>query len=389
MLAYSNSQLDILDIDNEAEKALRRKLITKEEYNLINGKYRPKVYNPNLFIRIGLFIASFIVVSMGFGLFSLFQFGYSDKGYAFMCLFFACLLYVALEYSIRKLNHYKSGVDDALLWMSAGYLFGSILLFFNIDSPIPLSVIILILALAATARFADAGAAIIMFVAFFSVIFNGLLLTGSIGRALLPFVAAAFAFIIYLGVKKFKGRHALRHYHVCLVVLEVLSLVTTYIALIYFVVRELSVVLLDMQLAPGASLTGGWFFWAATLMLPLIYIGYSLYRKDYVMLRVGILLVVATAFTVRAYYAITPIEVVLVGSGALVVVISYMISVFLKKPRYGITSNETAEAEMPEFMQIESLVVAETFKQVPGAQQPQGFQFGGGSSGGAGATGEY
>ena len=52
---------------------------------------------------------------------------------------------------------------------------------------------------------------------------------------------------------------------------------------------------------------------------------------------------------------------------------------YLKTPRHGFTNEELNEAETLKGMQIaESLVIAQTFKEAP--QQPDQFEFGGGST---------
>ncbi len=60
---------------------------------------------------------------------------------------------------------------------------------------------------------------------------------------------------------------------------------------------------------------------------------------------------------------------------------------YLQAPRYGITDKPLDIENIEGGLQVESLVVAETFNEVPSPDE--GFRFGGGSTGGGGATGQF
>ena len=73
------------------------------------------------------------------------------------------------------------------------------------------------------------------------------------------------------------------------------------------------------------------------------------------------------------------------------IIIAYILIKYLKTPRHGFSSLELNKKHLLENLQIESLVIAETFKNTATAPPPPNhdFQFGGGSGGGGGAGGEY
>ena len=100
------------------------------------------------------------------------------------------------------------------------------------------------------------------------------------------------------------------------------------------------------------------------------------------------LLAVATVFTIRYYYSIMPVEQVMTAGGMLLVISAYLIIKYLNTPKFGITDKEHAFEPSLDSLQVEALVITETFQQVP-APRDEAFKFGGGSSGGGGATGEY
>ena len=64
MIAYKEKSLDQLVINEECEKALKRQLITAEEYGAIKAAHKSQLYSPNMFIRIGLFVLTVVIVFM-------------------------------------------------------------------------------------------------------------------------------------------------------------------------------------------------------------------------------------------------------------------------------------------------------------------------------------
>jgi uncharacterized membrane protein YgcG len=128
-------------------------------------------------------------------------------------------------------------------------------------------------------------------------------------------------------------------------------------------------------------------FWITTVLIPLIYIFLGIYKKDRILLRAGLILVAAIVFTIRYYHSVAPLEVVMTFAGIGMIAIAYFLIRFLKTPKNGFTSEEVDEGEM-DALQLESLVIAQTFNKA-GAPAKDGFEFGGGDGGGGGASGEY
>ena len=56
MIVYNDNSLDRLMINEEAGIALRKQLISKNEYDTIAAAHAVELYRPNIFIRIGLFL---------------------------------------------------------------------------------------------------------------------------------------------------------------------------------------------------------------------------------------------------------------------------------------------------------------------------------------------
>src|SRR5688500_14479791 len=107
MIAYNEKSLDHLIFHREVKKALNRNLISKDEHDSVINGHPSDLYRPNIFIRIGLFIVTVVVVQMSFGLLMLIAGGAfsSETGGLIICLFYALLIYTALEWIIRSKRH--------------------------------------------------------------------------------------------------------------------------------------------------------------------------------------------------------------------------------------------------------------------------------------------
>jgi hypothetical protein len=387
MIAYNEQSLDRLAIDSEVALAHKKRLLSDQEYSNVLHAHKPGLYSPNLFIRIGLFVLTVVIVAMIFGLALLItESVLSNDGIFFsITLVFGCLIYAALEWIIRSKRHYRSGVDDALLWLALICFVADIGIYFDL-SELWMSLMIFAFSLAATVRFANSVMSAVAFCSFIAVIFYSITPAGTIAKTILPFVTMLMGAAAYLTAIKCKHQYSVRHYRYCFMMIEVLSLITIYAAVNYFIVRELSIQMFDLHLPQNASITGGWFFWTCTFVLPLIYIARGLQSKDHLILRVGLLLIAATIFTFRYYYSIAPIEQVLTFAGIILIIIAYVLIKYLQTPRFGITDRQP-EQHLQDGLNVESLIIAESFNEAPATDE--GFRFGGGSTGGGGATGQF
>ena len=125
MIAYNQKSLDNLSVRDQVKDALDAGCISVEENTRISAAYPVDFYTPNFFICIGLFILTAIIVSCSLGFFILINSG-SEDALNILIIFFGLICYGALEFTVHKFRHFRSGVDYALLWMSAGLLFAGI-----------------------------------------------------------------------------------------------------------------------------------------------------------------------------------------------------------------------------------------------------------------------
>lgn len=387
MLAYKYQTLDNLHIQEEAAKALRKDCIDAPTYKAIEAAHPVNFYTPNPVIKIGLFILTLVIVSFSLGLLALMTLDlqHTEKVIRTLCILVGLGCYAALELFIAGKKLFRAGLDDALLWCATGLLISSLTISDD-PSGITLCGATLIVTLLATLRFADMVMAGIAFLSFLGLTFSLLIKMGPMAKTVVPFVIMALSLLIYFIVRRGMRQHLLRHYNHCLTVVAVLALLTFYLAGNYFVVREVSNTMFDLQLQEGQSIPGAAFFWTCTIIIPLVYGYLGIRKKDAILLRTGLVLLAAIVFTVRYYHHVMPLEAAMVVGGLILTVGAWALIRYLQTPRHGFTYVEADEPSLADKLKLESLIIAQTY--VPGAPKPD-MDFGGGSGGGGGASGGY
>ncbi|MBC8987072.1 hypothetical protein H9X96_14965 [Pedobacter sp. N36a] len=390
MIIYNITWLKNLIIQDQMKK-VQHDLQPGELLDILE-KHPVPFHSSNLFMRIGLFVVTSILTSFAFGFVSLIlsnnQLLESPAYYIFLGL----ISYTALEIAVREYHHYKSGVDDALLWTAGSLLIMAPYVYIdmkynlnNLTSGLLISGMISVLGTYFTLRFVDMLMALLTFCAFIAFVFFAWYEYGFLPFATMPFLMMIVSATVYFLARDLFKKHWI--YKDCLRIIQLASSLITYAAGNYFVVRELGSIMNDISLSPNQGIPFGWFFWLWTFGVPLVYIGMGLKQKEVILLRSGLILVAMAAFTFRNYYHILPIEMVLVIVGALLLGLSYGIMRYLKTPKHGFTAEELEGDQVLDQLKVESLVVSGTFG--TGTTSPEGTRMGGGNFGGGGASGNF
>ena len=389
MIAYSRTSLDNRTIREQTDQALTAGCITKEEHEKIGASHPVDLYTPNIYVCIGLFLLTVVIVIFSMGLIYLISTVGNSTEAPFL-IFSGLVCYGVLEYFVQKQRHFSSGVDYALIWTSAFFIYGAVLSIVHSGSAIPLFTLLFAVALFYTLRFANNIMALLAYAALLGIIFNIAAELGTIARQILPFIIMAVSVAAWFLGSALHSNEKCRHYHTSLTVLRAASLVSFYLAGNYFVVRELSGYLSDSPpLSEATAIPLGWLFWTLSIATPLVYIGWGIRKKSTLFLWTGLALIAAAVFTIRQYYSVLPIELAMLAGGILILAIVWGLIRYLKIPRHGFTSEETSDRHFAESLPVESLVIAETFGGKSATPPSDGFRFGGGSGGGGGAGGQY
>lgn len=384
MIAYNKASLENLYIQDQLDEAHYKNCISAEEVNACKEKYPVKFYTPNIIIRIGLFILTVIIAVFSFGLITLMSGISNEHGFSALLIFFALISYAALELMVNQKHHYRSGVDDALQWMTGIFIISAFDLF-NEPTALQNSILIFAVALYLALRFLNAAISAIACISFFAIIFFSYIKLGENGKATVPFVIMIISIIIYFLFSEEKMKEKFKYYTGCLLMVEIISLLCLYTAGNYFVVRETSISMFNLVLKENESIPFGWLFWIFTIIIPIIYLAKGIQKKNVILFRIGLLLIAATIFTIRYYYHILPAENAMIIAGIILIICAYILIKYLKTPSHGFTDEKIDENFNST---VESLVIAQTLGQ---SKIDTGNQttFGGGSGGGGGAGGEF
>ncbi|WP_256012229.1 hypothetical protein [Desertivirga xinjiangensis] len=392
MIIYNKVWLSNLFLVEQVEEKHSDNLISDTELNDIKKKYPVNFYSPNIFIRIGLGILTVIISLFGCGFLTLIAAdAHVMESYGWF-VFLAVLHYIVLELMVRQKHHFRSGIDDVLLWITAALsVFAFIWALASLtgnpgENYHAVSAILFILSTFLSIRFIDRLMSLFAYLSCFALIFFTWESTGSFSLDTMPFVMMSFSAVVYWLLRKNIHNPAIYFYSGSITLLQVLSLISLYVCGNYFVVKELGDMLRGTE---SVSIPLDWLFWMWTMTIPLLYIIFGIKQKNRILLRTGLLLIAAAVLTFRNYYHLIPVEVALIIAGTITLAFSYLVSQYLRQPRNGFTSWETQKSGDEDWLNAESLIISESFSGSGHPQPEKSNVFGGGNFGGGGSSGSY
>lgn len=202
---YNETWIRNLAVQEISERWYFKNLISQVQFEAVKTNFPEHFYRPGIFVKIGLFLFSTIACAFFIGFISLLFTNTSGKTFAvitFIC--FLCLSFL-LEYLIINRKLYHSGTDNALLYAAIGLLASTVFILFEHLEFWQYCVLLLIVLVAATYRYADMLTTAGSFLTLFTLMAN-LMMKVSLGKALLPFAVMALSIAIYYLMKKLKIR---------------------------------------------------------------------------------------------------------------------------------------------------------------------------------------
>jgi len=390
MLIYNKRWLDNLLIRESVQESFARGDLSGPEVVAIENSAPCGFYSPNIFVRSGLLALTSIIAAFSGGLIGLLIYELSA---AFCFLLLGTAAYFVLEKMVSSHHHYRSGVDDALLWISAGFflatfteltenIFRTNVTLENFAYPF----FVLALGFYLTLRFADMLMAVVCYSALLIFISVAWLEILPWGKPTLPFLIIVLSAVSYFALVKMSHTEKLRYYRQCTELLRTISLFTFYLAGNVYVIEQFGNELLYVEDRSIQELPVPYFFWAWTILLPFLYMAYAIKKKDQLLLRAGLILVAAAALTVKNYCHVENIEILLVLAGIVLLAIAWLLIRYLKTPKNGFTYQELEDGNSIGNSRLESLIISN----MPGdSPQASGSPFGGGSFGGGGSSGNF
>ena len=392
-LIYPSDWLENLADAKAVKSWLNSGIISRNEYNAILEKLKTPLYIPNIFVRIGLFLLTLVLIVSLIGLFSFSLFSMDEMGWGIYLITQSVIFYAILEkFIVNGKHHFGSGVDDMLLYYSL-VTFSSGIVFIQADIfsdnlPVYLYIMFpLIVSICCALRFTDKLLTAVSFLGLYGMLFFILYEFEDFGMAILPFVVMLISAILYFQIKKIEDIRELKPWKDCITICEVLSLLMFYLGGNYLVVKELSVNLLGSNATADIPLS--WLFHATTVIIPLAYFYFGIKRKDILLIRVALLTVGLAVFTLKYYYSLGHPEVTLTLAGAIMLGIAIFVIKYLKEPKFGYTHHQILNSKWGN-VDAEAYLISQTMgdTDVPKEEKSE-MEFGGGQFGGGGAGGGF
>ncbi len=380
MKAYSENWVENLKFKFKLNSWFKSGQLNQEELSKGNEYFKEDFYKPNWFILMGLFLFTNIAVSFTTTFF-LAMVGILDSkiGLSIALIIVSAGSFIALEFFIKSKNLYRSGIDNALLYLALGFFYSSILLFFDFSLPFyyyPL--LLFFILIPAFIRYADPLVAIAMFFSFFVFVFL-FAITFSIGKTILPFLLMSLAASVYFISK---SRLISFYFEDVQQIIKTLSLIVFYLAGNYLVVREANAVLNNNS--PSIEMPFGILFWVFTFSIPFVYIYIGMQNKDRKSIIIGLLAFGFSIFTFRYYHSVLPLEWALTLGGLVLIGFSIFVLKYFKTPKFNLSS-EVSEAN--KFSKLESILAAQAFQ--ANSTSNDTLKMGGGDFGGGGSEQSY
>jgi len=421
--------------------------ISNEQYNTAREYFKDQFYSPNIFIRAGLFFFTLILANAALGivgsiLFTIFS---DDLFFGFILIIGAAVLILALEYFIKTKNHFRSGMDDCLLYMAVVFVISGMVLMFEISSGLIITMICLPVLIAGTLRYADSLLALLAFLDLYVIIFLMVEKT-VLGTNFLPFIYFGISTALCVVFYKLLKQEQFYFYFRSLKLLKIAALLCIYLSVNYFVVKEGNALLNDnasyVEMPEGYNelqqqidsnnsilnnhysneneqinqseiirlenennrlyaqidslitarnsrsvMTGlpfGFYFLLLTFLIPVLYLWLGLKWKDRILLNCGLLILCLTTLTYQYYYHPVSIEYLMTFAGLLMILFSWYSIKYLKRNAGRFTFREEPPTGSNEHRNIEALATVQVMGQTA-TDTEEGFKFGDGKFGGGGS----
>lgn len=382
--AYNETWVDNIDNLSTIREWYEEKVLSKEQYDEAQKLFPVEFYQPNIFIEFGLFIFTNLAISATFGFMAvtfLSRLIETSVGLGVVSLVYGVALVFLLEFFIKSRKLYRSGTDNALLYVAIGSFLMAIFAFTDFKlSLYSYYFFALIIFIPFLLRYGDPFVAIAIFVVWICFWFS-LTIEWPIGKLIAPFVIMAVSVISYVFAGWWQKKDDSCYYTDAQICIETGSLITFYMGGNYLVVREGNAMLNNISTSTQVSFAP--LFYVFTLAIPFAYLYFGLKNQDRKMVMVGILAFLFSIFTYRFYFSVMPIEWAMTLGGAALVGFSVWGIWFFRTPKWGLSYQQTQASKYRDF---EAFLVSQAL-----SNQGQGgkMKFGGGDFGGGGAGSKY
>lgn len=388
LLAYNLEELEKHEILSYAKDLNKSQVISQVQLDGIKNKVKSKLYSPSIFMRILLFILSLIGLSTVLGPVALIMGIDSEVGIRVEAFVVGISILLLLDFVlIKESKHYKSGVTEAALVVGLVLFSGGLLGEPNYN-PIIYLVYGLAITLFAAIRYLNSAGLIAALGFAGAIVFQVLYNFGGLAQALIPFAIMVLYALLFWGIKKLQSQKPSFIFDDYFTLSKVFCLLMVYVAGNYFVVRELSVELMGVNIEPGGDIPFAFLFYFFTGFIPLGYLFYGIKRKSILFIRVALLTVVLSIITLKIYFSLGAPIVTITLSGAIMIGLALVLLRYLKEPKYGFTREKLLHDKW-DSSELTAFVVSQSLSGHQVEVNDENSEYGGGSFGGGGAGSEF
>ena len=376
LIAYNTTDLNALLITEKAKTWFKRGWLSPESWTKIKANYATNFYSPNIFMRIGGFIFSIILMMSVLAILALFMGRNIDKSLPLLSVLIGLISMAFLEFII-KAKHYKSGIDDAFLYSGLCLIIGGLTEFLHLNpTKLPFYCLFLPCLMIAAMRYVDSLLTIVAYIFSLIIVILTMFKMPTIAPLILPFVIMLLSVIIYLIIIRIQQNKASIYWYTNLNILEALSLITFYASGNYFILQKANETYFN-----NSMVAMPYIFWFFTFIIPILYIYKGLKDKNRLLLSLGLLAIAAGVATFRCYFHVLPMEIAAVIGGVILLALAYFSIKYLRDNKTPFSYDDD-EGDKPFYQHAESLIIAQSFGHQQEGEKPL---FGGGDFGGGGA----
>ena len=389
-IPYKEQSLENFNLTEYSKKIFKSKLISKEQYENIKSEFKPELYSPNLIIKLLFFFFSIIAMStaiipVAFIFFSIVN-DYKKESVPFLCFIVGGAILGIIEfYFVRQKKHYRSGITEAGLY-SGFSLVGIGICYSRSDNIYLICTVGFVFSMVGVLRYLDVLSLVASFVFLVGLAVNFSFSLGGLVQSILPFSLAILMGTTYYFTNRVERKDSRSLYNTHYLIAKVISIIMIYISLNYFVVRELSIKLMSIDLSVENDIPFAFLFYLSTALIPFVYLYHGIKKKSILFIRSSILTVLLSVITLKIYFTLGMPIVTITMAGAVMIILSVYVFKILKNKPNGFTSDKIFK-EAWDSEDLMAIVTATSLDQeVPGQNGPIG---GGGHFGGGGANGGF
>ena len=188
---YDEIAVRNLQINDKATKLLDEGSLTPPQYEQVKTAFPITFTQPNLFIRLGLFLFTYLCIGFSIGFMALFigRSDFGEKGWGVLTIIFGIALTVINERFIKTRHWYRQGSDNALCYGAITCFVLGIILIGDFNSSSTMSLISFVFITLAAVRYGDP---LLAFAAFYTLLytFMALIVESQLPLMTLPFIGS-------------------------------------------------------------------------------------------------------------------------------------------------------------------------------------------------------